>query len=140
MNTIGGLQNTPRRGVDVTMISGLKNVANFTRWMSKEPDKVCRRFLKASTTCLPPRIRRQNMVPRETRTITTTSRNPPKRRRLAYETTTPVPIPSTSRDVVYETPTPQSLSKETMMMTERRRPASRSPRARLRCDECGRLG
>jgi len=28
---------------------------------------------------------------------------PTKRRRLAYETT---PIPSTSRDVVYETPTP----------------------------------
>jgi len=34
---------------------------------------------------------------------------PTKRRRLAYETT-PGPIPSTSRDVVYETPTPQPLS------------------------------
>jgi len=32
-----------------------------------------------------------------------------KRRRLAYETT-PGPIPSTSRDVVYKTPTPQPLS------------------------------
>ena len=36
--------------------------------------------------------------------------NPTKRRRLAYETTTPASIPSTSRDVVYETPTPQPLS------------------------------
>ena len=40
---------------------------------------------------------------------------PTKLLRLACETTTP--IPSTSRDVVYETPTPQSLSiKETLMM------------------------
>jgi len=34
---------------------------------------------------------------------------PTKRRRLAYETT-PAPISSTSRDVVYETPTPQPHS------------------------------
>jgi len=34
---------------------------------------------------------------------------PTKRRRLAYETT-PASIPSTSRNVVYETPTPQPLS------------------------------
>ena len=33
----------------------------------------------------------------------------PTKRRLAYETT-PALIPSTSRDVVYETPTPQPLS------------------------------
>jgi len=33
---------------------------------------------------------------------------PSKRRRLAFKTTTP--IPSTSRDVVHETPTPQLLS------------------------------
>ena len=41
---------------------------------------------------------------------------PAKRRRLAYKTTTP--IPSTVRDVIYETPTshPQSLLKETSMM------------------------
>ena len=37
--------------------------------------------------------------------------NPTQRRRLAYETTTP--ISSTSRDVVYETPTPQPLSIKT---------------------------
>jgi len=37
--------------------------------------------------------------------------SPTKRRHLAYETsTTPAPIPSTSRDVVYETQTPQPLS------------------------------
>jgi len=35
-NTIGGLQNVSRRDVDVTMISGLKYVANFTRRISKE--------------------------------------------------------------------------------------------------------
>jgi len=52
------------------------------------------------------RIRRQNKVPRETRT--SSSCNLPKRRRLAFKT--PTPIPSTSRDVVYETPTPQTLS------------------------------
>ena len=34
---------------------------------------------------------------------------PTKRRRLAYEKT-PGPLPFTSRDVVYETPTPQPLS------------------------------
>jgi len=34
----------------------------------------------------------------------------PTKRRLSYETTTPPPIPSTSRDVVYETPNPQPLS------------------------------
>ena len=80
-------------------------------YRKKEPDKDCFRFLKASNTTLP-------LLGYADRTWSSMKPEPPpphraiptKRRRLAYETTTPAPIPSTSRDVVYETPTPQPLS------------------------------
>ena len=45
VNVIGGLQSAPRRDVDVTVISGLKYVANFTRQMPKETDRLAD-FLK----------------------------------------------------------------------------------------------
>jgi hypothetical protein len=48
------VENASQRDVDVTMVSGLKYVANFTRrYRKKEPDKDCSRFLKASTPSLP---------------------------------------------------------------------------------------
>jgi len=78
VNTIDGLQNAPRQDVDVTMISGLKYVANFTRRISKEPEKDRSRFLKVSTTSLPLLgYADRTWSPRGTRT-TTYSCNPHK--------------------------------------------------------------
>jgi len=46
------VKNTKKKIQDMNMISGLKYVPNFTRRMSKETDKGCSRFIKASLTVL----------------------------------------------------------------------------------------
>ena len=69
-------RSAARRGL--TMISGLKYVANFARRISKEPDKDCSRFLKTSTTGLAVLgYADRTGSPRGTRT-TTSSCNPHK--------------------------------------------------------------
>jgi len=105
VNTIGGLQNAPRQDYDKWFkVRGKLHKADIER---KNQIKSSR-FLKTITTSLPSSDTQREHgppvkpVPPPPRAI------PTKRRRLAYETTTP--IPSTSGDVVYATPTPQPLS------------------------------
>jgi len=78
--------------------------------MSKETDKDCSRFLKASTTSLPLLgYADRTWSPLETRTTTTSSCNPHKTTTFSIRADACV-YSITSRDVVYETPTPQPLS------------------------------